>query len=183
VRALRAFVAAVCAVVVLAGCSSITGGRASVAATTTGLAPVTDIAFDPCAALDDAVIARLQLDPATKMTYNDGAPKGFETGCRWKNATLNSTIGLDVGRTTRSGQDYLNNTAFTQIAATTVGAHQAVEFTSSKAETTFSVAVEVHGGVVIMSANTSIAKVSTTAPDAKTEVVRMATIIEPLLPS
>jgi hypothetical protein len=43
--------------------------------------------------------------------------------------------------------------------------------------------VEVHGGVVIMSANTSIAKVSTTAPDAKTEVVRMATIIEPLLPS
>ena len=34
-----------------------------------------------------------------------------------------------------------------------------------------------------MTADTSIAKGNTTAPDAKTEVVRMAIIIEPLLPS
>ena len=150
---------------------------------TSGLAPVSVIKFDPCG-LDASVVAELKLDASTKQTYNGGAPQGLETGCRWQNSATDSTVGLDVGRSTRTRQDYLTNTSFAVIARTTVGSHEAVEFSGSDPADTFSVAIGVSAGVVVVTANTNSSnKPGTTAPDAKTEVVRMATIIEPLLPS
>lgn len=176
---MRAAVLAVLAVLALGGCvaSSVAGSPV----TSSGLAPVETINFDPCA-VSDTVVAQLGLEPSTKKQYGEQLKQqGAERGCSWNNAVRNFTVGLDVGRSTRVVQEYADNPLFLDKMRTTVGSRDTVRFATDTLGTC-SLAVQVPGGVVVFTTSTRSVAVNVDPPAACPEVERLAAGIEPLLP-
>lgn len=140
------------------------------------------VAFDPCT-VTDSTVAALKLDPATKVMYGEQLKQqGAERGCVWKDAPLNSTVSLNIGRSTRVVQEYADNTSFRDKVRTVVGARDAVRFNTGGPETNCSLAVQVTGGVIVFTANTRSVTVNVPPASACPEVERLAAGIEPLLP-
>jgi hypothetical protein len=169
-------------VLLMSACSTASTAGTPQPAPTTTPGSVAAMSYDPCTQFTDAMATALGFDPSTKMPYSAGAGGATETGCAWKNSTTMTTLGVDLGKSQSTLDQYRNNPTFNGITELTIAGHAAVNFVTDTAGGGCNLAIEITGGSAIVATSAQTQTAGATDPDSCPDAIRIATAIAPLFP-
>ena len=164
------------AVLLMQACS--TAGTPQAAPSTTP-GSVEEMSYNPCTQFTDGMATALGFDPATKRPYDAGVGRATESGCAWKDSATMTRLGVDLGKSLSTLDQYRNNPTFNGITELTIAGHAAVNFVTDTAGGGCNLAIKISGGSAIVATSAS-SQSSAPNPDSCPDAVRIATAIAPL---
>ncbi|MEV0252445.1 DUF3558 domain-containing protein [Nocardia sp. NPDC050712] len=161
--------AGVCAVVLVAGCSSTVGGSGGPESSpaSTGAKLTKDQLWDPCS-LPDSVITSTGADPATKDPDPALGERGEWKICQWRASKSDGRWGhyIAVSSTTYTMDEFRKNTYYRDFRSTQVAGREALQFYlgSRQPPLECALAFDTSQGVVRIKASKFVDSETTTDP-------------------